>query len=473
WNNQCKLPFFFTATCDFSVWDNPAFTSAGELTLLNPTGGSIGLLSTTRVVYGGPNFDLNNHFYDYVFAPLPNGNMPRIGDIYLSTKTSMPPSQTNHRNFSLLGDPALSLNYPKYSVTTTKINGTAVNSANPDTIRALSKVTVNGEVHDMSGNLLTNFNGIIYPTVFDKASKITTLSNDGAASPAFTFFLQKNGLFKGKSIVTGGKFSFSFIVPKDIAYNFDKGKISYYSHNGYLDASGYFDSFIIGGTDSTAAKDTQGPGIKLYMNDDKFVYGGVTNANPKIFAIVSDSSGINTAGASIGHDITGILDANTAQPIVLNDYYESDLNNYKKGTILYPLSSLADGTHNLNLRVWDVYNNSSSSYTEFVVASSAALALKHVLNYPNPFTTKTSFYFEHNKCCTNMDVSIQIFTVSGKLIKSIYRFVNMEGYRSDPIDWDGTDDYGDKIARGVYIYRIRVKVANETAEQFEKLVILK
>jgi len=475
WKNQCKLPFFFTATCDFSVWDNPAFTSAGELTFLNPEGGSIGLFSTTRVVYSGPNYTLNNNFYDYAFKPLPNGKMPRLGDLEMLTKNSMDPHGINQRNFSLLSDPALSLHYPKYDVITTEMNGAPVNISIPDTGKALSQMTVKGEIRDKSGNLLTNFNGIIYPTVYDKAAKITTLSNDGiVASPPYTFLLQKNILFKGKASVTNGKFSFSFIVPKDIAYNFGKGRISYYAHNGFEDASGYFEDFIIGGTDTAAKKDNVGPNIKLYLNDDKFVYGGTTNENPKIFAVVSDSSGINTAGTGIGHDLTAVLDNNTTSPLVLNDYYESDLNNYKKGTIRYPLTSLPEGTHTLNVRVWDVYNNSSSTYTEFIVASSAQLALKHVLNYPNPFTTKTSFYFEHNVCCTNMDVQIQIFTVSGKSVKTIHQFVNMEGYRSEPIDWDGTDDYGDKIGRGVYIYRLRVKTStNETAEQFEKLVILK
>ncbi|MBI4947733.1 MAG: type IX secretion system sortase PorU [Bacteroidetes bacterium] len=478
WKNQCKLPFFFTATCDFSVWDNPGFTSAGELTFLNPEGGMIGLFSTTRVVYSQPNYVLNTNFFDYAFKPLPNGKMPRMGDLEYLTKTSMPPNSINHRNFSLLADPALSLHYPKYDIITTGVNGAPVNIALPDTGRALSQMTVKGEVRDKSGNLLTNFNGIIYPTVYDKAAKITTLGNDNTPtstpSPQRTFLLQKNILFKGKASVTNGKFSFSFVVPKDIAYNFGKGRISYYAHNGFEDASGYFEDFIIGGTDTAAKKDVAGPTIKLFLNDEKFVYGGTTNEDPKIFAVMSDSSGINTAGTGIGHDLTAILDNNITSPLVLNDYYESDMNSYKKGTIRYPLTNLTEGSHTLSLKVWDVYNNSSSSYTEFIVASSAQLALKHVLNYPNPFTTKTSFYFEHNQCCTSMDVQIQIFTVSGKLVKTIHRNVTMEGYRSDPIDWDGTDDYGDKIGRGVYIYRLWVKTSNyETAEQFEKLVILK
>ncbi|MGZ4078251.1 MAG: T9SS type A sorting domain-containing protein, partial [Bacteroidia bacterium] len=211
----------------------------------------------------------------------------------------------------------------------------------------------------------------------------------------------------------------------------------------------------------------------LYMNDAKFVFGGLTDEKPDLFATLKDEHGVNTVGNGIGHDITAVLDANTENSIVLNDYYQADLNSYKSGTIRYPFSDLTEGKHTLTLKVWDVYNNSSQSYTEFVVAKSAALALSHVLNYPNPFTTKTEFYFEQNQCCQVLDVQVQIFTVSGKLVKNIDEFVHTEGFRSDPIAWDGRDDFGDKIGRGVYIYRIKVKTSEgSTAEKYEKLVIL-
>lgn len=473
WTNKCKLPLFFTATCEFSRWDDPGRVSAGELTLINTDGGSIGLMSTTRVVYSGPNFTLNDKFYNHTFVPMTNGKMPRLGDLQMLTKNDIGPSQINQRNFTLLADPALTLSYPEHNVVTTAINGIPVNPVQPDTVGALSTVTVQGEVRDKNGNLVTDFNGIIYPTVYDKAANISTLGND-PGSPMIQFLLQKNIVFKGKASVTGGIFSFSFIVPKDIAYNFGKGRISYYAHNGYEDASGSFEDFVIGGTDTSAAADLEGPSVKVFMNDAKFIYGGITNSDPKIYAVVSDSNGINTAGSSIGHDITAVLDGDNAKPYVLNDYYESDLDNYKSGTVRYPLSDLAEGNHTLTVKVWDVYNNSSSSSTEFVVAATAELALKHVLNYPNPFTTRTSFFFEHNKCCTAMDVQVQIFTVSGKLVKTIQQQVNLEGFRSDPIDWDGTDDFGDKIGRGVYVYRLRVKaLSGESSEQFEKLVVLK
>jgi hypothetical protein len=274
--------------------------------------------------------------------------------------------------------------------------------------------------------------------------------------------------------VTKGKFSFTFIVPRDIAYKYGPGKISYYGQNGELDANGFDESFIVGGFDDNYQDDDKGPDIELYMNDENFSFGGMTDENPLLLAFLSDSSGINTVGNGIGHDIVAILDGDTEKSEVLNDYYEADLDTYQSGTVRYPFSDLSDGTHTLNLKAWDVNNNSAEDYTEFVVASSAELALEHVLNYPNPFTTSTDFYFEHNKPDQMLEVLIQIFTVSGKLIKTISGNMISNGFKVGPINWDGRDDFGDRIGRGVYIYRLSVKTElGDTADELEKLVILK
>lgn len=474
WKNINNMPLFFTATCEFSRWDDPERTSAGEYVFLNTEGGGIALMSTVRVVYAGPNFNLNLHYFNNAFTPLSNGKMPTLGDVYEYMKNQYDGYIVNGRNFTLIGDPALRIAYPKYKVSTDTVNSVPVTTSSSDTLRALSLVTVSGFVRDNSGNILTNYNGILYPTVFDKPQKITTLSNDGVtASPPVNFYLQKNVLYKGKVNVTNGYFKFSFVVPKDIAYQYGAGKISYYSENGTDDANGYYENIIVGGTNSSAPADNQGPEISLYLNDDKFVYGGITDENPDLFAKLKDVNGINTVGNGIGHDITAVLDENTANSIVLNDYYQADLNSYQSGTIRYPFNNLSEGKHTLSLKVWDVYNNSSKSFTDFVVAKSAEMALSHVLNYPNPFTTKTQFYFEHNQCCQMLEVELQIFTISGKLVKTITEFVNAEGNRSDPITWDGRDDFGDKIGRGVYIYKLKVKSKDGgTAEKLEKLVIL-
>lgn len=471
WKNKNNMPLFVTATCEFSRFDDPDRTSAGEYCLLNENGGAIGLMTTVRLAFSGLNFILNDKFYNHALNPMPNGKMPHIGDLYRLTKRDIGFSQ-QYMNFVILGDPALRLSYPEQRVFTSTINSQTVTPTSSDTLSALSLFSITGYVGDANGNKLTNFNGVVYPTVFDKATTITTIANDASSNP-LSFLLQKNIIYKGKSEVKNGDFTFSFLVPKDISYNFGTGKISYYAHNGVNDANGFYEKIVVGGSNANAISDNQGPAINLYMNDEKFVSGGVTNESPKVYAKVSDISGINTIGTGIGHDIVAILDENTKNALILNDYYVSDLNTYQSGKIRYPLNTLSEGNHTLSLKVWDVQNNSTSSYIDFVVSNQADLALTHILNYPNPFTTKTKFFIEHNQCCTSLKVLIQIYTITGKVVKSINQTINNEGFRFDGIEWDGKDEFGDKLARGVYIYKVSVTDGSKKkADKIEKLVIL-
>jgi len=470
WTNMCNLPLFVTATCEFARYDDPSRTSAGEYVILNPNGGGIGLFTTVRLVYSTPNFVLNRNFYRTVFEPV-NGEMPHIGDVYQETKM-LSGNSTNNRNFTLLGDPALKLNYPQNQVVTTEVNSQPVNLSQPDTLHALDRITIKGYVADTTGAQITGFNGILYPTVFDKPATITTLGNDVPNQP-FVFRLQRNVLYHGKVSVVNGNFEFSFVVPRDISYSYGVGRVSYYAEDGITDASGSYENIVIGGSNTAAPADNVGPSIRLFMNDSLFVAGGITDANPKLYAIVTDSNGVNTVGNGIGHDIVAVLDEESDHAIVLNDYYQANINSYQSGTIIYPFTDLTEGAHTLSLKVWDVYNNSATVITDFVVEAAAGLKLSHVLNYPNPFTTSTSFFFEHNQCCTDFDAMVQIFTVSGKLVKTINQHIYSEGYRSEAIEWDGTDDFGDKIGRGVYVYRMYVRTSDGlVAEHYDKLVIL-
>lgn len=470
WDNTGKYPLFITATCEFSRFDDWEHTSAGEFVLLNPEGGGVALLSTTRLVYSGPNHILNEQFYNYVFEKNENQEYLKLGDIIRLTKNNAG-TGINKRSFALLGDPAIILNYPKYNISATTINGIPF-SDSYDTIHALEKVAVSGIIEDDAGNVFTSYNGTLYPTVFDKISEITTLANDGGTP--FTYKVRNRILYKGKASIINGTFTFNFIVPKDISYNYGPGKIIFYGHDLLTDANGSFENVIIGGSSDSVKNDTEGPSLKIYMNDDNFVFGGTTNENPRILVYVTDSSGVNTIGTGIGHDLTAVLDNQSVSPIILNDYYEADKDSYQSGKISYQLKNLEEGPHKLTVKVWDVYNNSSEDYTEFIVASSEDLILKNILNYPNPFTTHTSFYFEHNQPGSELDVLIQVFTVSGKLVKTIERRITATGYRCGPIEWDGLDDFGSRIGRGVYIYRLKVRTnSGQSIEKFEKLVILR
>lgn len=475
WTNRERAPLFMTATCEFTRWDDPGRTSAGEYVMLNPNGGGIGLMTTTRLAYSGQNFDLGRDFYDHVFAVTEEqGRDQRLGDIYRKTKRDMSsayPNLTNHRSFALIGDPSLRLAMPRLSARITAITDTLGNPV--DTLKALATVRIAGFVDDGSGQPMADFNGLVVPTVYDKDQQQTTLMNDGGTT-AFNFFIYKNILYRGKATVTNGQFDFTFVVPKDINYTVGAGRVSCYAESWNANAVGYTNEPLIGGTATDIVADAQGPRIELFMNDERFVRGGITNETPLLLGKLFDENGINTVGSSIGHDLLAVLDENTEQAIVLNDLYEADLDTYKSGAVRYRFGQLAEGTHTLRLKAWDVHNNSNEAYTEFVVASSAELALAHVLNYPNPFTTHTEFYFEHNRPCNTLNVQVQVFTVSGRLVKTLSRQLTCEGFRSEPMPWDGRDDFGDRLGRGVYVYRLSVTTPDgETADKFEKLVILR
>lgn len=475
WTNFDALSLFLTVTCEFTRFDDPERVSAGEQLLLNPRGGAIALLSTTRVVFADPAVDLNGAIFDTLLAR-PNGIPQRLGDIIKSAKNDPDIIGGDTKlKFSLFGDPALRLAIPTHNINTTQINGQSVSALNKDTIQALDKVSLAGEVRNINGAKMSDFNGIIKVSVFDKALTKTTKVNDGVGSP-IPFEDQSNLIHRGQARVTNGEFSTEFIVPLDITFQFGLGKVSYYATNDEVDAAGSYNRIVVGGFNENSRNDKEGPEVQLFLNDENFVEGGITGTDPELLAKLTDSSGINIVGSGIGHDLVAVLDENTQESMVLNDFYQSDLDDFRSGTVRFPLFDLEPGSHSLSLRAFDVLNNFSQTSTRFIVAENEELTLKRVLNYPNPFTTNTDFQFEHNRVGQPLDVQVQIFTVSGKLIKTINASLVPTGNRvTNKLRWNGLDDYGDKIGKGVYVYRVKVRsqVDNSMADKYEKLVILR
>jgi hypothetical protein len=474
WNNFNNMPLMITATCDFGRYDDPLIVSGGEIAVIKEGGGAIGIICSARVVYQYSNIALNESIFDNIFKPLPYGKMPRLGDVMRLSKNEalgIVPGSVNNRNYALLSDPSLMLTYPSQNIVITKVNIDSVLTA-PDTIKALAKVLLGGEVR-LSNVLSSSFNGNIHITVYDKRTSITTYGTEGG--PTYTFTLRDNVLFDGNATVKNGKWSVYFVVPKDISYQYDFGKISMYAEkSGTLtDAGGYYANIVIGGTDPNAPADNTPPVIKMYMNDESFVYGGITDKDALFLAKLSDENGINTSTSGIGHELAATLD-NAGQPTILNQFYTANLNDYKNGTVKYPYTNLAAGHHSIQLKAWDTYNNSAEGYLEFIVASSEKIALSHILNYPNPFSTHTVFNFDHNRAGEELDVMVQIYTVSGKLIKTLDSKEYMSNSHFSGLDWDGRDDFGDKIGKGVYVYKVWVRAPRDgsSALKFEKLVIL-
>ena len=465
-----------TVTCEFTKFDNPLRITAGELTYWNKDGGAASLITTTRSVAVTLGVSFNEILAEELFGFGLDIPVPPAEALLLSKNRI---SSDNRRVIFYVGDPAMRLAFPRQSIRLTKINDVPIIQAT-DTLKALSRVKLAGQVVDTGGNLLTNYNGVLEAKVFDKDVQRQTLGNDGVRDGdnrllIMDFKTLGEGLFNGQASVTNGEFEFEFVVPRDIQIPVGKGKVSFYAQKDseLEDQTGFNVQILVGGLNENAPEDNTGPNIRLFMNDESFVSGGITNDSPFLIVNLEDENGINTA-SGIGHDLIAILDGDEANPFVLNEYYQADVDDFTKGSANYKLRNLEEGLHTLTLKAWDVYNNSSTSEIQFIVFGDDKLEIRRVLNYPNPFVNYTEFWFEHNRPTETLDVQVQIFTVTGKVVKTLNRTVFTEGGLSRDIVWDGLDDFGDKIGKGVYVYKLTVKssLTNQQVEKFEKLVIL-
>jgi hypothetical protein len=459
WTNQNKYPLFVTATCTFTGYDDPEARSGGELTFINPNGGSIGLVTTVRAVYSNSNRTLTFAFFDRLFDKEQDGSRLSVGQILMNAKNanSQDTLRSNARKFTLIGDPSLQLSLPEYRVRTTEINENSINEG-IDTIGALQIVTVSGYIAgEEDQDTISSFNGTLIPTVFDKRKELFTLGQDDR-SFVKKFEVQNNVLFKGNTEVKDGRFKFTFVVPKDIDYRYGYGKISYYAFDeSNNDATGLFEDIVIGGSSDNVSLDDIGPEITLFMNDENFVDGGVTGPDPILLVKLYDDFGINVTGNSIGHDLTGILDGDTQNSFIMNDYYESEPGDFRRGVVRYPLNDLEPGMHTIKVRAWDISNNLAEAEISFEVIGHENPVLINTLTFPNPFIDRVYFQFEHNLAGKDLQLELEIFDALGRTIRIIEQELRPSTYTYRDLYWDGTDSRGTRVQAGLYFYRIGIK----------------
>lgn len=465
WKNSPQLPLFVTATCEFGRHDDPRRISGGEMLVTNSTGGGIALIGTCRPVYASSNFQLNKAFYKEVFRK-ENNEYLRLGDIIRFTKNNSV-TGVNNRNFALLGDPSLRLNYPEKNIALKSINGKAVNI---DTLSALSTVTVAGNIEE-DGMVATSFNGELEVVVYDKESVLSTLGN---GSSKHSYKSRENAVFRGKSSVTDGEFAFEFVVPKNISYKPGAGKISLYAvdNKNDTDANGADIDVVFGGSASNIDSDNTGPNIKLYMGDSTYSGSGAVGANTLLVAKISDESGINISGYGIGNNITATLDGN--QTFIINEYYTASKDTYKEGVLLFPLNDLQKGKHVIKLKAWDTHNNSGEATIEFVVADPSALSLSNVITYPNPFYDYTTLSFEHNRVGETLEVNLQIISRHGEVIQEQNFSFTESTRRIELPEWNGTNNFGKKFNAGIYILKLSVRSMADGAknQKYQKVILI-
>ncbi len=465
YSNLNNLPLWVTATCEFSRYDLKDFTTAGEEVLLNERGGGIGLFTTTRLVYSSANFVINYRFFDYIFENDANGDPNRLGDAFRLTKKNIN-TGVNKRKFSLLGDPGLMLNYASEKVMTGEINGVAVTEG-IDTLKALSDITVTGFIAKANGEIDSDFNGTLYPKVYDKIANKSTIV-DEVNPTALDFKVWETVLFTGQTEVVDGEFSFTFKVPKDIDYFDGGGRIVYYATDDTrkTEANGYFEDLIVGGFDENPEIDNDGPDVDLYLNSPDFTNGDRVNPSPTLIADITDITGINTTGASIGHDIVVMLNDNPTTMQILNEYYVAG-SDQTNGQLRFKFEELDEGDYTLFFRVWDIYNNPTVKTISFKVESDVKPEIQGLTVYPNPAgedNESVFFKFVHDRPDEVVEIQIEIFDVNGRRMAILSPPPNTStGNDIEPIEWDLTTGSGNRVSKGLYLFRVTMKDATQTS----------
>ncbi len=475
-----RLPLWITATCDFSRFDDRP-TSGGESLFLNENGGGVALISTTRVVFIHANGLINEAIVQHLFDRDTDGNVVRLGDVMRLGKNNVNSTASdvlmNKLNYILLGDPALRLSVPDYKMAVTAINEADIADTEPEDIvlQARSWVTVKGEVQTQSGVRMNDFNGLIYPRLYDSQQEVVTAGNgnDNGVVEPYTFTRRDNLLYTGRDSVRSGEFAFTFKMPRELNYSDAPGLFNLYAYDSKgFEAQGVNSHFVVGGMDNDVESDSEGPQIvSAYMNTSSFEDGDKVNETPMFIARVEDPSGINISGIGLGHDMTVCIDNDPRKEYVVNKYFMPVIGQFGIGDVYYQLPTLSEGKHSLSFMVWDTEGNSSETTLRFTVKR----GLKpHIYDmYHASEQEKARFFLRHDRPGMRMTMRLSVYDWSGREVWSTETTDMSETFTATPIEWPYTDNSGRRVPAGMYLYRaiISVNGGAETTKTRKILVL--
>ncbi|MDR1809340.1 MAG: type IX secretion system sortase PorU [Prevotella sp.] len=472
------LPIWITATCSFSRFDAYA-QSAGEIVFLNPKGGGIALISTTRTVYSSLNERLNRYVLNHLFEK-ENGKPLRLGDVLRRAKIDIASNDYNKLNFVLLGDPAMRLSYPgdDYRVEIRKVNGMDATGGDIK-IQALADNRIKGVIVNSSGDIATDFTGKIEAVIFDSEQTLKTRGNklpSENGDMTVTFKDYPNTLYSGNTSVTNGEFEIEFVTPLDILYADAFGKMSFYAYdNAGNEAQGSFLNYKVGGMAENEIE-TNPPVIReLYLNKETFRSGGNVNMTPMFHAEIYDDSGINLS-SSIGHNISLVIDGLKAKTYNLSSNFQNkDLSAGETGAlgaINFMIPELEEGKHTLQFRVWDVFNNSTTETLDFECVEDYTPTIFKFEILGNPARTSTEFVFYSDLSGSNVIVEYEVYSMTGAL-QWRHEETGIVDYSSGyRYQWDLTASSGGRLLPGVYICRMSVSVDGKVkTSKSEKLIV--
>lgn len=448
--------FFLTAaTCDFAYYDKTSGKSSSEEIMMKEKSGAIGVFSSVRPVNSFSNAELTYKLFNrMLYSARDTLNLPiPVGLAYMLAKSTGIVDIQNDSKFHLLADPTLRLAIPQYSARIDSINGYAGSAMVQ--VKALSDLRISGSVIDEQSNLWTSFNGEGLLTVYDSERNLSVPE----FGTNYSVTVQGGIIFKGRVSVNNGKYSALIKVPKDISYENKRGKISFYFQNNEVDGLGFANNIFVGGSDSVAINDNKGPEISIFFDSKNSEFAELINPNSTLIVELRDETGINTTGLGVGHKLEGVLNDDELNSIDLSEYYVGDIDSGgKTGEVRYKFSNLGTGEYKIKIKAWDVFNNPSEKSSYFTVISGETMEVRNVWNYPNPFSSGTTFLFDHSEN-EAVDVNIKIFSIAGRLINEISKNDINEKYIK--IEWDGRDREGALLANGTYLYKLTVKRAGD------------
>ena len=477
-----RLPVWVTVSCDITPFDNSVL-SFGESAFLNPKGGAIGLLTSTRTTYAEQNRRINYFFSKYAFARDEDNRRLSLGDAWRMAKcgliatddSALDDRSSNKLSYVLIGDPALIVGNADCHLVVDELDGVPVGSSQEVLLKAGAEVVVQGHVEMLDKALVEDFSGVLYASVFDNLEMVTCRNNtnDPELTP-FVYHERTKKFFVGSDSVRNGRFAFTFRVPMDINYSMQSGLINLYAidDNHEREAKGVCSNFLLGETEEGLANDGTGPVIELYLNSPNFVSGGQVNETPLLLVKLEDADGINTAGG-LGHNLTAVIDGKASMNYNLNEYYRSDIGVYTQGTVSYLLPELSEGRHTLMFRAWDMMNNSSVETIEFEVVKGLAPSVFYVQALPDLQQGTTTFVVAHDRPENEVEVSIEVLDVSGRILWSYSEQVvsssNVIAY-----SWNQCSASGQPLGEGVYLYRVVVaSLSGSSASKAQKMVIIR
>jgi hypothetical protein len=462
WNNVGRLPLMITASCDFAPYDQPQLSPIGFNALMQNSNGIIGLVAANRLVFAYSNKQINEQFAQALLVPNKEGQYYSIGQSLQMAKNanwSMQGDKLNAFKFSLLGDPAL-----KLSIAKNKIQLSIKDSLTAGTLTKLDGQIMKGQT------IHSAFNGWVDCIVYDVIKEKTTLGNQ--ASSIKTTVPTKDGiLYRGKATVVNGKFSVQFILPKETSTANGSISIQTFAYNQTEDAIGVANNIVVQPAFFIQQLDTIGPRINAFINDTNFTNNSWVSDRANLIIQLKDSSGIQSSGNALGHDLLFIVDDDVQNPFVLNNYFMADINTYQSGTIVYTLPKLSIGKHQLVIKAWDLLGNLSKDTLWFIVPAQELLKAKDLVNKPNPMVHFTQFSFDVNIQDPNLQTEFSLRNLNGQLLVNKVLPV-VQNANKWVMNWDGRDQSGATIPPGFYFYTITIRSGQQSFVLSNKLMKL-